>query len=526
MATSLILEKPGYWRWMLLIGLLGLMLLPTLWVLSVSVETASIVNAWNQPGFLPAVGRSLKLALWVMALALVIGCPYGVLCGLVKFPGRQLAMILLTVPLLVPAFPWAVGVNSLRPLVSYRMQSWFDGLPGCVFAACAFAIPLVVFAAKLATENLSRNQIDTARLAGGFRCLWLAVVRYALPVSLGAAMLGGILASADLGIGQIMGYHGIASEVLIAYSARYDSQEAAAKALLMMAVWCPFVLVVAWKIGGWFNAEFLGRDIQRMNAMRPRGLWAAISLALLLLPVLLVGPALLGLFRPLLNGPALDALRSGFSTLRESAPATLVYSLTGGLTAVLGGGLAAVCAGREVRWRQLAIAVGLLWISLPAGLPALGVALMATKCPPSLDWLTRGGWMVGVAMGMRLMPVALLVCLRAWTAMSRSWQEAAGLHGVPFTRYFLQVMLPILMPTLLVAGLLVALMASADVTTTLLLQPPGGATFATRIFAVMDNAAERLVAALCLVYLAGGLVAVTGVYLLGTWSRQPEGASR
>jgi len=83
-----------------------------------------------------------------------------------------------------------------------------------------------------------------------------------------------------------------------------------------------------------------------------------------------------------------------------------------------------------------------------------------------------------------------------------------------------RVMLPVLVPSMLISGLLVALLAFADVTSVLLLAPPGRSTFALRIFTVMANAPQALVAALCCVYV---VVAVAGVAVLLRWGLKDEG---
>jgi hypothetical protein len=41
------------------------------------------------------------------------------------------------------------------------------------------------------------------------------------------------------------------------------------------------------------------------------------------------------------------------------------------------------------------------------------------------------------------------------------------------------------------------------------LLPPGASTFTTRIFGVIDSTTERTLAALCLLYIGGGLAALS-----------------
>jgi ABC-type spermidine/putrescine transport system permease subunit II len=76
--------------------------------------------------------------------------------------------------------------------------------------------------------------------------------------------------------------------------------------------------------------------------------------------------------------------------------------------------------------------------------------------------------------------------------------------------YLRKVLLPFLLPSAAVGLLLVALLATADVGSVLLLHPPGASSLPLAIFTVMANAPESLVASLCLVYLAAaaGLLAL------------------
>ena len=86
-----------------------------------------------------------------------------------------------------------------------------------------------------------------------------------------------------------------------------------------------------------------------------------------------------------------------------------------------------------------------------------------------------------------------------------------GLHGVGLGRYTFRILLPHFLPTLGLSALLVGLLSAADVSTVLLLHPPGRPSLPLSLFTIMANAPESLVAALCLVYVtasAGALVAV------------------
>ena len=63
-----------------------------------------------------------------------------------------------------------------------------------------------------------------------------------------------------------------------------------------------------------------------------------------------------------------------------------------------------------------------------------------------------------------------------------------------------------------VAILLVALLGTADISTLLLLHPPGEGSLPLAIFTVMANAPEALVASLCLIYVGGASALLASVW--------------
>ena len=156
----------------------------------------------------------------------------------------------------------------------------------------------------------------------------------------------------------------------------------------------------------------------------------------------------------------------------------------------------------------------------PPALLALGVVELAASAPASADPVLRGPLVVCVTLALRLFPLAVLLGLRAWGGLAPSWAQAAAVHGVPLSRYLGRVAAPLLAPSALASVLLVALLASADVSTVLLLHPPGHPSLPLTIFTVMANAPEAWTAALCLIYVLA-VMAVLGMvrFGLGRWSR-------
>ena len=246
------------------------------------------------------------------------------------------------------------------------------------------------------------------------------------------------------------------------------------------------------------------RSLRRLG-LRRAAIWITAGFTFLVAGTIVM-PAL-GLVLPLLRGT--DFPQASGVVGRTSAN-TLLYAGGAGAVATLLGLLLALFVGRNDRLRTICLGVCLAILALPPALGSLGIIHLAAGTPAWADPLLRSRATVCLVLGLRYLPVAVVLAMRAWQSMPMSWVQAAELHGVSLTRYIRKVVIPFLLPTAAAAMALVALLATADVGTVLLLHPPGKASFPLAIFTVIANAPESLVASLCLAYLglAAGLLTV------------------
>ena len=265
-------------------------------------------------------------------------------------------------------------------------------------------------------------------------------------------------------------------------------------------------------------AGLLARDVAHAPLQRTRvsatvgpAVFAAVILLTSIVP-------LVGLTMPVLQS---FPLSRAWSDVSRTAGNTVIYAMTAGIiAAALGAGLA-LCAGREPKLRGILLAALLVLFSLPPSLGALGLVQTASAAPSWSDPLLRSRFTVGWMLALRFLPVAALLAMRRFGTLSPSWAQAAAVHGVPLSTYVWRVVGPTVRPMTLLTVVLVALLASADAGTTLLLQPPFESSLSVTIFTVMANAPESLVAALCLMYVLGA----ASLLMLGwAWSGRAIGA--
>jgi iron(III) transport system permease protein len=483
--------------------------------------------------FWRSLATSASIALGGSIVGLGIGLPLGVGSALAAFPGRRSILVLCSLPLVVPSFLWAIGWSTLTSYFPPARPFGTDML-GCLVVAATATTPLVLFASYAGALDLSRSQVEAALLAGGEGTLLRATGRHALPPALLAAALGAVLSLCDPGPGQIFGVHTVAAEILTSFAARYDLPLAAKQCSILTLIVAGFALPLAWIAGPRVADAILCR---RLGAAGPRcvgGVRTAVVLGSVGFLVLGLAPPVAGLLAPLAVGGA-SSMRGAlgmseeawasnhvalglFAAFRTAMPVafnTVLYAVGAGLVATLFAALVAFAVGRSARLRVAALVASIALFSWPAAASALAVARLGAVAPPILDVLLRSRLTVCLALALHFAPVATVLLLRATAAIPPSWTYAAAIHGVGLCRSLRRVLLPALLPSAALSLVLVALLASADAGTVLLLHPPGESSLALAIATVMANAPEAFVAALCLVYLLASIALLVVVLVLG-----------
>ncbi len=509
MISPAVLEAPGAWRRIALVSGLTLALVPTVPLLWSAASQPQFFDVGS--GFMRALGRSLAVGGGASLLALAAGLPSGLIAALYNFPFKHILLGASALPLVVPSFLWAIGLSAFRIRMGFGTDSILSGASGSVLAFAAFGTPLVVFATFLAARKLSNTQVDAARIAGGESTVLRYTVRAVFPVASAIALLAGVLTLSDPGPGQILGFTGVGTEVLVSFSALYDFDLATRQCLVLAAVVLLCATPIAFVVSGPLADALLARNPHPIR----RRHWTLASWAgPILFAGLIVGTwlvPLLGLTLPALERFELNQVAD---TLRRTGLNTAVYALLAALSAMALGLWLALAAGRDRSLRVILLAGLLLIFALPPVLGALGTVYFASGAPSWMDPILRSRLTVGIVQGLNFVPVTALLAARALGEAPRSWALAGAVHGVPLGLYLVRVVGPFLVLTCILSGGLVALLATAEVSTVLLLQPPGESSLPVAIFTVMANARESLVASLCLAYVVltaatlgiGGLV--------------------
>jgi len=486
---------------------------PIIPLMVVGATANSDATIWSR-SFVEALLSSLLLAASVAFLCLVVGFPLGLLAALYRFRLRAFLILIQALPLLLPSFLLAIGWSSLISV------SWLPrflipaGFWGTTLVLGMQSVPLVFFTTLAACRNLTATQIDAARLHGGEPTVLLLSAQACCRPAVLAALLAGVLSLSDPGAALILGGRVVAIEILTSFSSLFDFGLAARQCLLLAGLVILLVLpliVVGLRA---FAVAVLARQTRAPALYPHRGLGRLTVFALVAVLFVAIGIPAVGLCLPALNNPMLG--RAG-QEIERTVGQTIVYSGEAALIAIFLSTALALAVRENAKWRLAVLGILLALFTLPPALGALGVVQTATKGPPQLDWLTRSQFTVSLILGLRFLPIATLAMMRAVGSLSTTWTDAAKLHGVSSTRFLWRVILPMLKPALLASFVLVVVLATADITTVLLLHPPGRMSLPVALFTVMANSPEGLIASLCLLYLGGVILLMAAAALFPNW---------
>lgn len=121
-----------------------------------------------------ALGLSLVVSVWSLALSVVFGFPIAWVLARTRFPGRSLLRSLVLLPMVVP--PVIGGVALLvafgrRGLVGQHLDEWFDvrlayTRAAAVMAATFVSLPFFVVTVEAALRGVDQRLEDAARTLG------------------------------------------------------------------------------------------------------------------------------------------------------------------------------------------------------------------------------------------------------------------------------------------------------------------------------------------------------------------------
>lgn len=543
---------PRGWAALILVAAAALVATPLANLVLIAASGSGSVELWTHLAryvLAPALLATATLLTGVAIVAGIAGVGTAWAVTLYRFPGRNLLVWLLPLPLAVPtyitAYVYGDLLDTLGPVqstlraltgIERRSEYWFPEIRstgGAIFVIGFVVYPYVYLAARTMFATQSACLAEVARTLGSgplslFRHVALPLARPALAVGLALALLETLN---DIGASEYLGVQTLTLSIASTWLNRGSLAGAAQIALFMLAI-----------VAGLLWLEAHGRRRQRFHASTKRPRAAS--------PILIVGwrkwlvtlacavPVLFGLAIPggflllrvfergllaRVDGEFLAALAS---TLTFSAAATAIVLAIGLVVALAarharnaGGNLLAQIAGLGYAVPGTVLALALLT-------PVIAFDQLADRTTKALFGTGTGLLLAGsgaaivLAYVVRFLPIATGGVGAGLTRISPSIDDAARALGAAPGEIARRIHLPLARPALAGAALLVFIDCLKELPATLILRPLNVDTLATQVYAKASAGQfeEGALAALAIV--------LAGLYPALRMTRVPDATQR
>lgn len=514
-------------------AILVVMTLPVLTIAALALRPD--VGMWSHliatvlPG---ALANTAILFAGVGVLTLVVGTAAAWLVTMYRFPGRAVADRLLVLPLAMPTYivaycyaellDYAGPVQTaLRGLIGARGPGdyWFPDIRSLGGAICVFAAvlyPYVYLTARASFVQQSVCALEVARTLGRtpLGTLWSVALPLARPALAAGVALALMESLNDLGAVQHLGVETLSASIYTTWLQRSSLAGAAQIAVVMLILVALLFAVERLARGQASSHHTTGRyrSIPFQDIEGWRG-YAAAALCLV--------PFVLGFLVPagVLLGHAVRhsgaAIAGGFwMAVANSLLLAAVVSIVAVVLAVV---LAYATRTAANGFTRPAVRLAGLGYAVPGTVLAVGLLVPLAALDNRVDALARSvlgvstglllsGTMFALVMAMtiRFLAVALGSVESGLERISPNLDAAARALGETALSSLFRVHLPMMLPALGAAALLVFVDAMKELPATLLLRPFNFETLATHVygFAALEQIEQAALGALTIV-LAG-----------------------
>lgn len=463
---------------------------------------AYVTAVFQNPVYLLGFRNALGVAFGTTLLTALVGIPLSLVFQRWDFPGRRWLAVLVPLPLFVPPFVGALGIQRLlgptgalnAALASLGLSDpsapidWLrDGRFFAVICLTALHLyPVLYFnlSAALASQNPELERAAETLGAHGWRKLWRVTLPLTAPSLFASLTIIFIWSLTELGVPLLCDYDRVTS-VQIFVGLKDIGQNPFVYGLVAVA------LVVTVGLYGLSRLLLRKMDVTagtkgatRRERLPLRGaarwLCTGFSLAVLVaaalpnLAVVMLASSHDWYGTVLPSGLTLEHFRAalGHSLVVPSIAQSLRYvALSTTLDLVLGFAIAWVVVRSNAPGRKLLDGLAMLPLSVPGLVMAFGYLAISRPGRPfqAFDPAHDPTVLLVIAYAMRRLPFVLRSAEAGLLQLNRSVEDAAQSLGAPPSRVLWRVTLPLVLPHLLAGGLFAFALSMLEVSDSLIL---------------------------------------------------------
>lgn len=468
----------------------------------------AVSSTFSDPATLILLGNTISTGIGVALVAACLGIPLGALRAQFRLPVPALWDLLFLIPFLLPPYIAALSwILALQPN-GYMQQLFGFNLGGLLFSQTGMilimglsAFPIVYFAVSRSMMAAGTRLAEAARVCGAspWNAFRLVTLPLALPAIAASLLLAFTLAIEEYGVPAALGSQAGVGMLTTAIERRLADWpiDPPGAALLSLVLVC-LAMSAYWAQ----RAIVAGRDYETTTGKAAAGNQANLGVwyvpvcllfgftALVAVGLPLASMLAASLSRTVSGGLALPNLSvTNFLTIFMAGNEAIQalgtsLSLAAG-TALLAGSVGFLAAWSVTKGRVPGAALIDAASLLPAALPGVvvGVGLILAWNQSFWPATPYGTWLILLlSYSCLLLPYPVRYVGAAFRQISDSLEAAARVHGASLARTLWHISLPLSLPSLIAAMLMVFAVASRELVTSLLLAPAGVQTISIFIW--------------------------------------------
>lgn len=448
------------------------------------------------------LSNSFTLAGATTLITVLLGVPLGTLFAKTDLPLKNIFTILFVIPLIIPPYILAIawfyflgrsgitaGIFGLK-IGAFTSHLLF-GFPGALFVMVPALLPIVILLTMTYLRMVNPKLEEAAKLSAPW---YLVLKKISIPVISPGIFLAGlivfILTLGEFGVPSSLRFDVFPVESFIQFSAFYDFNAATAEAIPLGLI--TLIVLIAERL---FlrKKTFQFRLTQETMIMVPLRktkffFFTAISILAFVFVIVPIGVLLAKSF-------SLWAYHEAFARSMDSIFRSLLYASIGATCLVVFGFLLGYLLERKaLRFYYAADLIAVFLFALPGTVIGMGlISLWNTQATnfiyASMVIILFGYIAQYTALGERIMA-------SAFSQVSHSMEEAAQIVGVGWFRRLFGILIPLTKRGLIATWLIGFIFCLRDLSVTMMIYPPDHDTLPVRIFTLMANSPEEVIAAL------------------------------
>ncbi|WP_176082736.1 iron ABC transporter permease [Martelella sp. HB161492] len=462
--------------------------------------------------------NTLKLGAGVVFGAAIIGVPLGMLRGLFKVPGAQLFDLIFLVPFTIPpyiaAMGWIFTLQShgyLDQVTGINLGRFLFSYWGVVFVMTMNVFPVVYFAVSRSVAAISGRYLEAARVHGA--SAWTSFLRILLPMAV-PAIAAGLLLVFSMSIEEFGTPAVLAARSGFLVLVTGVEQRLSDYPIDLPGASILSIILVCLAFTAFMTQNYIvnKRDYGTMSGKPSRA--EPMALKRFRLPVLVFfgAVAFIGTAMPIagvlltastrtisgglkLSNLSFDNFRALADNTSGAIEALTTSFILGASTALITGIIGVLTALVTVR-QKTRTARFLDFLSLtPNTIPGivLAVGMILAWNQPWLPLTVYNTPLVLIfAYCCLLLPYTVRYATTAVRQMGTGLENAGRVSGAGTLTVIFRIIIPLIIPNMIAAMLLVFAIASRELVATILLAPLGTSTIATFIWKQFEQGSVGL----------------------------------